>query len=629
MVAAALGIAACTLNDYGSNRQWESESTNEGKRNVRSFQPYQWASFAMTQTEYVLKNIQTEPTDRVYCEGPNYFRYSMMHLLPFFKAAKNFNGDWTESYRCDTGYYSIRSPWYDSEYDRIMDWITKIKMPDGRMPAYADTYNDSYFPSLAIKGGYYSWPIKAMNNLTGESSPTEEKLQAAILNWALTFAHLDNRVDYICAGNSFQQVPGDWDRFQTFPTGGDIVLRSGWETEDLYLYINAHDAPDLENDPPVWGYPGSTWAHRQNDQTSFILNYKGTTLALDAGYINYANRHLVNKSINHNILQVNGNGPLLTRTNTEIEKTLSDNTFQYARISASYGDRDQYDNSTGQGDVTVTREFLMVDGKYVVVTDRVQDPRSASRSYSLLIHGNGKSAEGTFQPTSNGGLWTSNTAHLLTYTASLTSLTSSYPEEQPINNSGDGFGILKKLSVAEINTQAIEPLFSTVLFPYDQSTSPAMEDFSTSSYTYLFVDRTAAEYGNRYDIIVAQKPGAKANISQKTVNGKTIKSIDTDADLLVMSFDANDPDNPDAMKVFAKGITYLTYDDDIYFYPQQADVAPEFVVHRHMKSKTQTATAYNTGRRMIADADDPDNKRYYLVYESNDNIYATFSEDAI
>ena len=158
-LASALGMTAITLNHYSSP-------------NVSS-QPATWIGKAMTFIDDVFWNIVSDPrVEMGYAESPYYFRYAMMSAAPFFYAMKNFNGDWTEWYKGRT----IQSPWFDPRYVKLYDWAAKIRMPDGRLPAFDDSYINSYFPELGIfsalpnQPSYYGW----MNYKKGQAVSDNE-----------------------------------------------------------------------------------------------------------------------------------------------------------------------------------------------------------------------------------------------------------------------------------------------------------------------------------------------------------------------------------------------------------------------------------------------------------------------
>ena len=134
--------------------------------------PRAWIGYGMININTVLYSYQVFP-DGGYNEGPHYLRYGFAYALPFFKAMKTFGevyqpsdsgkpfGDWVEDYSTNPGSsYSLRSPWfgrinnYKPDIWDILEWITKIRQPEGRVPGIADTFNDTYFPETAIAGGY-------------------------------------------------------------------------------------------------------------------------------------------------------------------------------------------------------------------------------------------------------------------------------------------------------------------------------------------------------------------------------------------------------------------------------------------------------------------------------------------
>lgn len=577
MVAAALGVAAVTINDCGTMDDIDENNGTEENRTIASNQPYHWAKWAFEQTHYVLKSICTDEVDRVYTEGPYYYRYAMMHNLPCFKAIRNFIGDTYE--------FGKRSPWYDEDYIQTHDWITKIKMPDGRLPAFCDSYQDRYFPELAIRADsehpYYSWPILPTENLTGQASPSPIEEEAAMLNFQLITGRYDTRIDYICAGNAPQQVPSDWNPSQVFSTGGDVVLRSGWSENDTYLYINARD-----KDPDVL-FSGH---HRQNDQHSFILNYKGTNLALDAGYISYGERHKVNNDYNHNSLLIDDQGPKFDETKTLVEKSYLHDDFSYVQISSDFED---------DGEKDAFREFVMINNSYYLVGDDFSNSGTSAKNYKLLIHGN--DADNFSSGIQNGGLWQTTSFELKSQTFSQNSINTTYTmgtSQEEITIYGNGYGMdpeYKTVIKCEVN--AVETEFETILYPADINSSAQFYISEDTDYKGIFVDDRSRT--NRYEFCLVNHTPGDINFYQEafTPDDIIIHSIHTDADLLIMSFDENTREIKDC-NVFVKGATFLRYRGVPFIIPStepQVLPQPQIVNSNISADETWSAMKYISG----------------------------------
>ena len=66
----------------------------------------------------------------------------MQNLIPFFLAIDVAfdGGDFTVAGR------SAASPLRDPKYQRLLEWIATLRMPDGMLPPFEDTYFQAWFP---------------------------------------------------------------------------------------------------------------------------------------------------------------------------------------------------------------------------------------------------------------------------------------------------------------------------------------------------------------------------------------------------------------------------------------------------------------------------------------------------
>jgi hypothetical protein len=571
MIASALGIAAITLN--------ESQHAND------------WIQLAMSVIQYVLfedgsDGLRQVDSDGGYAEGPYYLRYSFKHLIPFFIAMRNFNGDWTEDYTYNSITRSLQSPWYDTKYYKIYDWITKIRMPEGRLPALEDSFQDHYLPDLAIFGGYYSWPYHSFDETLSDET---------LLNWQLADP-FDLRIEYIAAGNTLVgDVPGDWDNVQILPEAGSAVFRSDWGSEAIYLHLYGQHGSARQ--------AGST--HDHADVTSFILGYKGQVLALDAGYIRFNYHYQVNKPQNHNLILVDGfgpkppSGPVVrwsgiglptfysspSPTDGYFDNSYISEEFSYVDVSAQYSRHyemiDSLDSqevweyiSDDTSNVVITRGSLFADNRYFVIDDAVDNAHTTTKKYQFLLHGNGGGTSGgSYELLSNGAVWSQGDATLVAY---ITAIGGKVNLSDSLFLHGDGFLTPKTHMCLRASKEAEDTKFLSVLFPLENSTSPEVFDITTAEYAGLILYRDESAPAGRYDIIISQQEQDSLYIPQHTFGNIDIKSIATDAQLLLMSFDQQDPDNPDLMKIFGKGISFLTYDEGRIVFQPASNITSSF-----------------------------------------------------
>ncbi|RZK50566.1 MAG: hypothetical protein EOO59_15900, partial [Hymenobacter sp.] len=159
MTAAALGTAAVVLSD--------ATSTDANQ------QPSSWANLGLHNVDNVLWRDDQRQSDSTqvagYAEGPYYCKYALLNCLPYFRAMGNFLPDGRLPYTFGGATRSIRNPYFDPKYNLLYEWLTAIRMPDGRLPALEDSYVDMGVPELALTGQpQYAKPMY-FSKLTGTS----------------------------------------------------------------------------------------------------------------------------------------------------------------------------------------------------------------------------------------------------------------------------------------------------------------------------------------------------------------------------------------------------------------------------------------------------------------------------
>lgn len=553
ITGSALGMAGILFGDWGA------DDADFGDRDARSYMPQAWIGYGMININTVLYSYQVF-SDGGYNEGPHYLRYGFAYALPFFKAMKTFGevyqindpgqpyGDWVENYTTYPGSaYSLRSPWFgrvnNAQPDLwdILEWITRIRQPEGRVPGIADTFNDTYFPETSIAGGYYFWPQGSFESGINDWD---------ILNWALS-AYADSRVDYIAAGNSYQESPSSWAKLQVFPQTGDIVFRSGWGSNDIYLHLYARNysygSSDFHRGP-----------HLQDDNSSFLLGFNKQVLALDGGYISWNDKEVVADPYHHNLILVTGEGPSRNSTTAQIEEYQRGDFYKYARI------RTNYEN------VSIKRGFLFCDHRYFILKDRI-DGQNTER-YQFALHGN------DLNPLNEPGgvIWQKEDAVLQAFVTTNGGKNNlDYVFSDQIHDNGYGMSRTEGHRALSVGRTTTDMQYLSILFPYDSQiqVQPEIEDIPNSNFAAVFVDRTTdPAFGDRYEFIMSQwSHSGSVNIPQNQygTNNRMIEAIKTDADLLVLSFDPGYPDDPNKINYFYKGMTTLDYGEFV-LYPQFA-----------------------------------------------------------
>lgn len=376
MTAGALGTAAVVLNNATSSNP--------------DAHPIAWISTALWNSDNVLWRDmarQSEPgVVAGYAEGPHYFRYAFLNLLPFFRALGNFLPDTTLDASFNGIHRSIRHPFHDIDYDQLYRWAASIRLPDGTLPPLDDTFIDDGFPELAIAGKpEFVWPI------TGGVARLAAQLNSTV----------DMRANFIAAGIEPSQptLPP----MVALPESGNLVLRSGWDSAATYLHISAEHGRAMT----------SGAGHNQADDGSFMLFSHGEHLALDPGYLKYDRRGEVGNAANHNMILVDGRGPAIGSpglpggANSYLRQAASLPGLMYGLVETAY-----------EG-ATIQRHAFLLGGGYVLLADAVSS--ATPHRFTWQLHGNGlmggDNATGLFTEDfgNNMGRWQKNGVELLAY----------------------------------------------------------------------------------------------------------------------------------------------------------------------------------------------------------------------
>ncbi|MEI7664146.1 MAG: hypothetical protein WCK34_18205, partial [Bacteroidota bacterium] len=342
MTASALGLAAIVLND--------NESSDP------DFQPQNWINAGMWNLDNSLwvqngiyPRVSEPDTLAGYAEGPGYFAYAFQNAFPFIRAMGNFLPDGYYPFTFNQASRDIPNPWYDLRYDFLYSWMNRIRMPDGAFPVIHDTDIGRGTAITALSG-------KPEFNLPNPTFTPDDPFI---------------RTQYIATGVAHGTITDSL--FQPLAEAGSLVFRSSWEPDAIYMHFIAKHGIVLSG----------AKSHHQGDATSFSLFAFGQLLAVDPGYPGASLSDLVNKPADHNLVLVNGTGPLPpngefvnTGTNTAyIENFFSTPCLDYGEVRSSY---------SGAG---ITRKTLFINHKYFITGDFLTS--GATNDYTFQLHGNG------------------------------------------------------------------------------------------------------------------------------------------------------------------------------------------------------------------------------------------------
>lgn len=334
MTAGAIGMAGIILRDY--------------KSLIPEDQPIFWLNTALNAIDDIMFTGSQAQSNRDgnagYAEGPHYYRYAMLNMLPMFRAMHHVYPDTLFTLNKRT----IRHPFHDPRFKNCSQWLTSILQPDGTYPALGDSFLGMGFPELALTGdSTLVYPFT--DNELGSQLNTTVDMRANYCG-ALTSAGLK----YERGLNVNQEA-------------GSVTMRSPkWYAHAIAKNGNARTA-------------GA--GHSQSDMTSFLLWTHGLPIILDPGYLQYSMRDLVGNAQQHNVILVNGQGPPNGAplqpggADAFVEESFSIPGIDYAKITTSYSG------------AIITRYLFNVTDSVLVNIDKCisQTPQK----FTHQVHGNG------------------------------------------------------------------------------------------------------------------------------------------------------------------------------------------------------------------------------------------------
>ncbi len=564
-IGAALGMAALTLNQNQNSSKW----ANAGMLLI------DWVCFGDPAESFDGFSLIDE--NGGYAEGTHYFHYSWKKLAPFFIAMKNFNGDWSEFYTSTEidGFYpnftssnnlNLRSPYFDTRYHVIYDWIKKLRLPNGMLPVIEDSPMNVYASEIGILSEQYN-PFYNIQITDGEPSPLIQSLT-------------DLRSDYIVAGNHSDDSNFNNESMIFMPHSGNAILK-GQNNQSPYLHINGKNGHARL----------AAAAHDQADVSHFEIGFSKHRLSLEGGYSGWNYRYDINKAENHNIILVNGFGPkppsgpsiniaysgfppeIDIDFNTGdpspndgfLENAFQSTSFSYIECHTEYGQSYYREeeletlegqeiwlyNGQDQTNIHLKRAILFIDEEYYVMHDKIDSFGDSLNTYDWRFHANaGGEADGILLENENGGIITLNgdqavSLQIFCTTASEQQLIS-YPTSLHSNDILGDSGY-KEHTVINVEHQAADTDFLTIFYPSfsEQITINSIEN--DSSYIALLIYRPA----NIYDVVIVQNQNNLIFIDGFTnTNGDSIPTIETSANFLLISFERNLPFNLENVRLF-------------------------------------------------------------------------------
>jgi len=275
-------------------------------------------------------NLSFWRDDGMFIEGPGYSAFTLAPMLPFAR------------YYARTG-----GPWLFDEprLRQALLYLVSVTQPDGLSNAAGTTNMVPVVDTLRLAIG---------------AGPTDDQ---ALFRWAIdqwgSLAGGGVR-DLGLFDDSVRPAVGAFPANRFLPVSQEASLRSEWSSKAVALWFRGKDTGLAR------GYP----VYSHSDTGSFILHAYGEVLAVDAGYDHWVSYNLYPPEL-HNVLLVDGRGPGAGTAGALLDR-LDAGALQSGTVAMEYED------------VALRRTFLLVDGRYTVIADRVLS--AAEHEYRWQIH---------------------------------------------------------------------------------------------------------------------------------------------------------------------------------------------------------------------------------------------------
>lgn len=398
----------------------EHEPDPRDERAVQYQDPAKWAVYGFELLERILEYSHLTE-DGVYSEGPFYFRYTSQNLVP---AARGWDA-WVDGEPWPVAEDVTRfSPLRDPRIVRASRWMLDVMLPDGSLAPHDDgNVGRRHYYGLSPLGSedpaemYWAWGLVRDSQYLAAPHPHPTDGNIELAPDAL-FA-FDDAVTPRAPEGSPTRV---------YEEGGVAAFRSGWEQDDIVaVVLGEHDVASSFGRGPD-GDPVFPDSHEHAEPASFMFYAYGERLLLDPGYLEFWRRLDVNKPEDHNMILVDGRGPV-----DYLEASTDWGTFTpdlpppadgMAYLSQSF-DSAHADGVTvtteygageygAPGGAAIERRFVFASHRYLVIADRATSTEpGANHVFSWRFHGNGGGEnlpgdlpnEGTFEGNGKEARW--------------------------------------------------------------------------------------------------------------------------------------------------------------------------------------------------------------------------------
>lgn len=402
---AALALAGIALAEY----EPAPGTDPEGIRN-----PALWIDHGAGLVDLIVR-VALNTGDGGYAEGPFYFRFTSQNTVPFLRAWDRLLGgaSW------EAGPLTLPSLWRHPLHDRMQRWTLDMTLPDGSL-VHIDDGNPG-------RSHYF-----------GTARPDSPEIAAYYWRWANAPSpfEVDGNVNLgpdalVLYDPSVVPAPPTGSPTAFYPEAGNAIFRSDWsDAAIMAVALAEYDTASLfgrDRDGRGLGPQG----HEHAEPGSFLLHAYGERMALDPGYFSFFSRGKVAQAEHHNLILVDGAGPVgylgasfafassserpAAEGHARMSDTLDTDFLDAARVTTSYG----FGPAGPYAEAPlIERRFLFGDDRYLLVADRVTSRDGAPHELTWLLHGNGGGTDpgglpgGTYADTPHGGRWERGAARL-------------------------------------------------------------------------------------------------------------------------------------------------------------------------------------------------------------------------
>ena len=358
--------------------------------------PKEWALYGFELLERILEYSHLTE-DGVYSEGPFYFRYTSQNLIPTARAWDTWVGG--AAWRVGDE-LSRLSPLRDPRLVAASQWMLDVMLPDGSLAPYDDGnvgrrhyYGITPFGDRDPAELYWAWGLSRDSQYLAAPYPYPTDGNIELAPDALF--GFDDRVTPRAPEGSPTRVYED---------GGVAVFRSGWDPDDVVaVVLGEHDVAASFGRGPD-GDPVFPDSHEHAEPASFMLYAYGERLLLDPGYLEFWRRLDVNKPEDHNMILVDGRGPvdfLEASTNwgtfdPDSPPPVDGMAYLSEAFDSTYADGVTVTTEYGAGaygapgGAAIERHFVFASNRYLVIADRTRSIEpGVDHTYSWRFHGNG------------------------------------------------------------------------------------------------------------------------------------------------------------------------------------------------------------------------------------------------